>query len=273
MTVLSGRGLDVGYGDRTVIRDVDIAIPPGSFSVIVGPNACGKSTLLKALARLIPVRDGVVTLDGKAIVELPSKELARRLGLLPQSSLAPDGITVQDLVSRGRFPHQSLLSRWSREDERVVAEAMAATGVTDLRGRLLDELSGGQRQRVWISMVLAQQTPMLLLDEPTTFLDIAHQVELLDLIERLRDSGRTVVAVLHEINLAARYATHLIAMRDGSIVAEGTPADVITEDLVERVFDLRCRVIPDPDTGVPVVLPRRKAVGVENRHAAPPRER
>lgn len=265
VTKLTGAGLVVGYGDRVVIEGVDVSIPEGSFTVIVGPNACGKSTLLKALARLIPASAGQVTLDGKAIHELPSKELARRLGLLPQSSLAPDGITVQDLVSRGRFPHQSLLSRWSREDERVVAEAMAATGVTDLRGRLLDELSGGQRQRVWVSMVLAQETPMLLLDEPTTFLDIAHQVELLDLIERLRGEGKTVVAVLHEINLAARYASHLIAMRDGRIVAEGSPSEVVTEELVGRVFDLPCRVILDPDTGTPVVLPRRRPAPADVR--------
>lgn len=265
VTKLTGAGLVVGYGDRVVIEGVDVSIPEGSFTVIVGPNACGKSTLLKALARLIPASAGQVTLDGKAIHELPSKELARRLGLLPQSSLAPDGITVQDLVSRGRFPHQSLLSRWSREDERVVAEAMAATGVTDLRGRLLDELSGGQRQRVWVSMVLAQETPMLLLDEPTTFLDMAHQVELLDLIERLRGEGKTVVAVLHEINLAARYAWHLIAMRDGRIVAEGSPSEVVTEELVGRVFDLPCRVILDPDTGTPVVLPRRRPAPADVR--------
>lgn len=265
VTKLTGAGLVVGYGDRVVIEGVDVSIPEGSFTVIVGPNACGKSTLRKALARLIPASAGQVTLDGKAIHELPSKELARRLGLLPQSSLAPDGITVQDLVSRGRFPHQSLLSRWSREDERVVAEAMAATGVTDLRGRLLDELSGGQRQRVWVSMVLAQETPMLLLDEPTTFLDMAHQVELLDLIERLRGEGKTVVAVLHEINLAARYASHLIAMRDGRIVAEGSPSEVVTEELVGRVFDLPCRVILDPDTGTPVVLPRRRPAPADVR--------
>jgi ABC-type cobalamin/Fe3+-siderophores transport system ATPase subunit len=258
VTQLSGHALEVGYGDRVVIDGVDISIPPGSFTAIVGPNASGKSTLLKALARLIPLAAGSVRLDGGAIRDLPAKELARRLGLLPQSSLAPDGITAQDLVSRGRFPHQTLLSRWSREDERVVAEAMAATGVTSLRGRLLDELSGGQRQRVWFSMVLAQQTPLLLLDEPTTFLDIAHQVELLDLIGRLREDGKTVVAVLHEINLAARYATHLIAMRDGLIVAEGRPADVVTQELIEQVFDLECLVIPDPETGAPIVLPRRR---------------
>ena len=232
------------------------AMPDGSFTVIVGPNACGKSTLL----RLLPASRGSVVLDGREIHEYRSREVARRLGLLPQSSTAPEGITVADLVARGRFPHQSLMSRWSREDERVVAEAMAATRVTELRDRPLDELSGGQRQRVWVAMALAQQTPILLLDEPTTFLDIAHQIELLDLIAQLRAEGRTVVAVLHEINLAARYATHLIAMRDGRIVAEGTPGEVVTEALVEEVFGLACRVIPDPDTGGPVVLPRGRAV-------------
>ncbi|AWB89352.1 ABC transporter ATP-binding protein [Salinibacterium hongtaonis] len=259
MTRLHGEHLDIGYGDRRVVQDVDIAIPDGSFTVIVGPNACGKSTLLKALGRLLAPQSGTVTLDGRAIHELPSREVARRLGLLPQSSIAPDGIAVEDLVARGRFPHQSLLSRWSREDEEVVEQAMAATGVSDLRGRLLDELSGGQRQRVWVAMVLAQQTPLILLDEPTTFLDIAHQVELLDLIERLRGEGRTVVAVLHEINLAARYASHLIAMKDGRIVKEGHPRDVVTAELVEEVFGMPCRVIADPDNGAPVVLPRSRA--------------
>lgn len=262
MTRLHGEHLDIGYGDRRVVQDVDVSIPDGSFTVIVGPNACGKSTLLKAMGRLLKPESGTVTLDGRAIHELPSREVARRLGLLPQTSIAPDGIAVEDLVARGRFPHQSLLSRWSREDERVVADAMAATGVSDLRGRLLDELSGGQRQRVWVAMVLAQQTPLILLDEPTTFLDIAHQVELLDLIERLRGEGRTVVAVLHEINLAARYASHLIAMKDGRIVKEGHPRDIVTAELVEDVFGMPCRVIADPDNGSPVVLPRSKVSSV-----------
>lgn len=223
MNRLRGEGLDIGYAGRQVISQLNVDIPDGSFTVIVGPNACGKSTLLRTMARLLRPTAGTVLLDGRCIHQLPSREVARTLGLLPQSSIAPEGITVGDLVARGRFPHQSLLARWSREDERVIAEAMAATGVTELRHRLLDELSGGQRQRVWVAMVLAQQTPLLLLDEPTTFLDIAHQIELLDLIQELRVEGRTVVAVLHEINLAARYATHLIAMRSGRIVAQGAP--------------------------------------------------
>jgi ABC-type cobalamin/Fe3+-siderophores transport system ATPase subunit len=255
---LRGSALDVGYDNRRVVEGVDINIPDGSFTVIVGPNACGKSTLLRALARLLRPSAGAVTLDGKEIHQIPSKEVARSLGLLPQTSVAPDGITVTDLVARGRYPHQSLLSRWSRDDERAVTEAMEATGVTSLKNRLLDELSGGQRQRVWIAMALAQETPILLLDEPTTFLDIAHQVELLDLIEDLRAEGRTVVAVLHELNHAARYASHLIAMRDGRIVAEGVPSKIVTAELVEEVFGMPCRVIPDPETGTPIVLPRAR---------------
>lgn len=256
MTRLTGTGLRVGYGDRVVVDGVDIDIPEGSFTIIIGPNACGKSTLLRALARLLPSAPGTVTLDHRAITEYSSREVARKLGLLPQTSQAPDGITVADLVARGRFPHQTFLGRWSREDERIVAEAMTATGITDLRNRRIDELSGGQRQRVWISMVLAQQTSLLLLDEPTTFLDISHQVELLDLVERLRRDGTTVVAVLHEINLAARYASHLIAMRNGAIIAQGAPEHVITPELIETVFDMPCRVIADPDMGIPIVLPR-----------------
>jgi iron complex transport system ATP-binding protein len=255
-TGLRGAGLDIGYDGRTVIDDVDIAIPEGSFTVIVGPNACGKSTLLRALARLLRPTAGTVTLDGRDIHGLPAKELARSLGLLPQSSLAPEGITVADLVARGRFAHQRMFARWSRDDERAVGEAMDRTGVTALRERPVDELSGGQRQRVWIAMVLAQETPLLLLDEPTTFLDIAHQVELLELIAELREQGRTIVAVLHELNHAARYASHLIAMRDGRIIAHGRPAEIVTAELVERVFDMPCRVIPDPDDGTPIVLPR-----------------
>lgn len=243
-----------------MIEHVDLAIPDGSLTVIVGPSACGKSTLLRTLARLLTPTTGNVLLDGKAIHAYPSREVARRLGLLPQSPVAPEGITVADLVSRGRFPHQTLLSRWSREDERIVAESLAATGTTELRDRPFDELSGGQRQRAWVAMALAQRTPLLLLDEPTTFLDIAHQIELLDLLQTLREEGRTIVVVLHEINLAARYASHLIAMRDGQIVAEGPPDQVVTEELMATVFGLSCRVIADPDTHSPVVLPRGRAI-------------
>jgi len=253
---LEARGLSVGYDKRTIIEALDVVIPPDSFTVIVGPNACGKSTLLRALARLLKPAGGQVVLDGGDIAQLPSKEVAKRIGLLPQTSIAPEGISVIDLVSRGRYPHQTILKRWSDADERAVVEAMAATNVTSLSGRTVDELSGGQRQRVWVAMALAQETPLLLLDEPTTYLDITHQVELLELFTRLnRESGRTMVAVLHDLNQAARYATHLIAMRDGRIVAEGVPAEIVTAEMVHEVFGLRCRVIDDPESHTPLVIP------------------
>lgn len=208
------------YDRRTIASDLSLSIPDGSFTVIVGPNACGKSTLLRALSRLLIPADGQVVLDGGDIADLAAKEVARRLGLLPQSSLAPDGIRVADLVARGRYPHQSFFRQWSEADEEAVAAAMRATRITELSGRLVDELSGGQRQRIWIAMVLAQQTPILLLDEPTTFLDIAHQIELLDLLAGLNAEGRTIIAVLHDLNHACRYATHLLVMKQGAIVAE-----------------------------------------------------
>jgi iron-siderophore transport system ATP-binding protein len=259
---LVGTGLELAYDRRVVAEQLDLAIPDRSFTVIVGPNACGKTTLLRALARLLKPRGGGVYLDGSLITSRSSKEVARELGLLPQSSMAPDGITVADLVARGRFPHQRLLRQWSRDDERAVAEAMAATRVTDLADRIVDELSGGQRQRVWLAMALAQQTPILLLDEPTTFLDIAHQVEVLDLCAQLHADGRTLVAVLHDLNQACRYATHLVAMRDGAIVAQGAPAEIVGEELVERVFGLPCRVVEDPESGTPLVVPRGRGVRI-----------
>lgn len=253
---LRGQDLTLAYDKRTIADGLSVAVPDRSFTVVVGPNACGKSTLLRALARMLKPVSGTVLLDGADIAGMHAKSLARTLGLLPQSSIAPDGITVSDLVARGRFPHQKLLRQWSREDERVVAESMEATGVADLAGRYVDELSGGQRQRVWIAMALAQQTPLLLLDEPTTYLDIAHQIEVLDLCARLHEEeGRTLVAVLHDLNHAARYATHLIAMSDGRVVAEGPPSDVVTAELVEEVFGMPCRVIDDPETGTPLVVP------------------
>ncbi|MFI8854883.1 ABC transporter ATP-binding protein [Streptomyces sp. 891-h] len=253
---LTGHGLTLAYDQRTIARELDVAVPDRSFTVVVGPNACGKSTLLRALSRMLKPAEGQVLLDGGDIAGMPAKALARTLGLLPQSSTAPEGITVADLVARGRYPHQGLLRQWSRDDEQVVAESMAATGVEGLGDRFVDELSGGQRQRVWIAMALAQQTPLLLLDEPTTYLDIAHQIEILDLCARLHEEeGRTLVAVLHDLNHAARYATHLIAMREGRIVAQGEPGEVVTAELVEEVFGMPCRVIDDPETGTPLVVP------------------
>lgn len=244
------------YDERTIAQDLSISVPDGSFTVIVGPNACGKSTMLRALSRLLKPANGQVILDGCNIQSMAAKDVARRLGLLPQSAIAPDGITVADLVARGRYPHQSFLRQWSRADEDAVSKAMAATNVTELSNRLVDELSGGQRQRVWVAMVLAQETPILLLDEPTTFLDIAHQIELLDLLSDLNDEGRTIVAVLHDLNHACRYASHLVAMKDGAIVASGLPAEIVTADLVETVFNLPAMVMPDPVSGTPMIVPK-----------------
>lgn len=254
---LEARGLTLGYDADDIVRDLDVTVPDGRITMIVGANASGKSTLLRGLARLLGPRRGAVLLDGRSIHELPSREVAQALGLLPQAPVAPDGITVADLVGRGRYPHQGWFRRWSADDDRAVTEALRATGVAELADRALQALSGGQRQRVWVAMALAQETDLLLLDEPTTFLDINHQVELLDLLTDLnRDAGRTVVAVLHDLNLACRYADHIIAMKDGRIVVEGAPGEVITADVVTEVFGLACDVAPDPVSGTPMVLPR-----------------
>lgn len=262
-TPLSGQGLTLRYEATEVCTDLDIAIPEGEITVIIGPNACGKSTLLRALSRLLVPAAGQVILDGKDIHDYRTKEVARRLGLLPQSSSAPFGISVADLVARGRFPHQKMLQQWSTEDETAVLSAMAATHVTDLSDRSVDELSGGQRQRVWLAMVLAQETPVMLLDEPTTFLDIAHQLEVLELCRVLNaEHGRTMVLVLHDLNQAARYADNIVAMRDGEIVAVGSPQDVMTVDIVRTVFGLEALIHTDPVTKTPMVIPVA-SVGVE----------
>lgn len=258
---LHAQGVTLGYDARTISSDLTVAIPDGSFTVIVGANGCGKSTLLRGLARLLKPRHGSVYLDGDVISSYSTKEVARRLGLLPQVQVAPEGISVVDLVSRGRFPHQKLLRQWSPEDEAAVVGALEATETLGLASRFVDELSGGQRQRVWLAMALAQQTEILLLDEPTTYLDIAHQVDVLDLCAGLQaNGGYTLVAVLHDLNMACRYATHIIAMQEGAVVAEGPPSEVITADLVEQVFGLKCRVIDDPETGTPLVVPRHRSV-------------
>ncbi|MCT2277374.1 ABC transporter ATP-binding protein [Micromonospora chalcea] len=246
----------VGYEGRTVLDGLDLDLPADTFTVIVGPNACGKSTLLRTMARLLTPRRGAVLLDGAAIRDLPTRDVARRLGVLPQSPLVPEGITVADLVGRGRQPYQRWWRQWSAEDGRAVEEAMRLADVAGLADRAVDTLSGGQRQRVWIAMTLAQDTEALLLDEPTTYLDLAHQVEVLDLLHRLRaERGRTVVAVLHDLNQAARYAGHLIAMRDGAVVAAGEPREILTADLVRDVFGLDCVVVPCPVSGAPLVVP------------------
>ena len=254
--------VQLAYDGRVVVDDLTFEVPDGQITAIVGPNACGKSTLLRALSRLLRPMSGTVVLDGKQIQRLPTREVARRLALLPQTPIAPEGILVADLVARGRTPHQRLLQQWSHADEAAVHAALAATATTDLAGRPVDELSGGQRQRVWIAMALAQQTDILLLDEPTSFLDITHQIEVLDLIHHLNaDEGRTVVVVLHDLNLACRYAHHLVAMRDGAIIASGPPETVITAEIVRDVFGLDCVVIADPVSHTPLVVP----VGVGRR--------
>ncbi|MEV6106058.1 ABC transporter ATP-binding protein [Streptomyces sp. NPDC051940] len=263
MTRLEARDLTLAYDERTVVTDLSLSVPDGKVTVIVGPNGCGKSTLLRSLGRLLKPRSGAVLLDGDDLRTLPTKRIARAVGLLPQSPAAPEAITVADLVARGRQPHQSWWQQWSAEDERAVTEAMAHTDVAALADRPVDELSGGQRQRVWIAMALAQETDLLLLDEPTTYLDISHQVEVLDLVRRMaepserRPQGRTVVVVLHDLNQASRYADHLVAMKDGRIVASGAPSEIVTASLMREVFALEAVIAEDPVTGGPLVVPGR----------------
>jgi iron complex transport system ATP-binding protein len=263
---LAADHLQLAYDHTVIVPDLSVQILAGRVTVIVGANACGKSTLLRGLARLLSPKQGQVLLDGDDLHRLSTKQIATKLGILPQSPNAPEGITVADLVARGRYPHQRWFRQWSKEDEAVVAKAMEATNTTELAERSVDELSGGQRQRVWIALALAQGTPLMLLDEPTTYLDLAHQVEVLDLLADLNEhEGRTIVLVLHDLNLACRYADHLIAMKSGRIVAEGSPEQVITAEIVAEVFGLDCQVIPDPLCGTPLVLPLPRAP-----RAAPP---
>ena len=264
---LQGRALVLKYGEHRVIDNLDIDIMRGRITVLVGSNGSGKSTLLKALARLIKPSSGSIVLNGEDIQRKPTVQIARELAVLPQTPVAPDGVSVEQLVRMGRYPHQSWRQQWSRADQEQVERVLRATELFDLRDRSVDALSGGQRQRAWIAMTLAQDTPLLLLDEPTTYLDLAHQVEVLDLLEGLnRDQGKTIVMVLHDLNLAARYAHHMIAVHRKSIHAQGAPRELLTESIVEDVFGMRCRIIPDPIYGTPLCVPiGRRVPSTEDR--------
>ncbi|MFC9894955.1 ABC transporter ATP-binding protein [Nocardia sp. NPDC127579] len=261
---LAAEEVTLGYGDRVIVDGLSIDIAPGVVTTVIGPNGCGKSTLLRSLGRLLKPHGGRVVLDGKAISSMKTKDVARVVGMLPQTPIAPEGLTVADLVARGRHPHQSWLRQWSATDEAEVLTALEQTGIADLADRPLDELSGGQRQRAWISMALAQGTDILLLDEPTTYLDLAHSLEVLDLVDRLHDDmGRTVVMVLHDLNLAIRYSDQLIVMRDGRIIAQGAPGDIIDAALLREVFGLSATVLEDPVSGRPMIVP------IGTRHVRP----
>ena len=253
---LRGDQLTLAYGKKTIAESLSVTIPDGHFTAIIGPNGCGKSTLLRTLSRLMTPTSGHVYLDGEQIQRYASKEVAKRIGLLAQNATTPGDITVQELVARGRYPHQPLFTRWRKEDEEAVSRAMKATGITDLALQSVDTLSGGQRQRAWIAMVLAQETAIMLLDEPTTWLDISHQIDLLELLSELnQEKGYTLAAVLHDLNQACRYATHLIALRDGKIVAEGAPKEIVNAALIEEIYGLRCTIIDDPVAHTPLVVP------------------
>ncbi|WP_039054763.1 iron-enterobactin ABC transporter ATP-binding protein [Enterobacter sp. Bisph1] len=259
---LHGEALTLGYGKKIVAEQLSVAIPDGHFTAIIGPNGCGKSTLLRTLSRLMTPTHGQVYLDGEQIQRYASKEVARRIGLLAQNATTPGDITVQELVSRGRYPHQPLFTRWRKEDDDAVQRAMRATGVENLSTQSVDTLSGGQRQRVWIAMVLAQETAIMLLDEPTTWLDISYQIDLLELLSELnREQGYTLAAVLHDLNQACRYATHLIALRDGKVVAQGAPKEIVTAELIEAVYGMRCMIIEDPVARTPLVVPLGRSGG------------
>ncbi|MBE9068018.1 ABC transporter ATP-binding protein [Leptolyngbya cf. ectocarpi LEGE 11479] len=262
-TALTTRKLTLAYDGKPIINDLDLAILSGKITVLVGPNGCGKSTLLKGLGRLLKPQQGIVYLDSTSIFKLPTKKVAQQLGLLPQGPTAPEGLTVRELVAQGRYPYQTWLQQWSEDDEKEVEAALAITELRDFADRPIDSLSGGQRQRAWIAMTLAQNTQILLLDEPTTFLDLAHQIEVLDLLYDLNQrEGRTIVMVLHELNQACRYGDHLIAMKAGEVCAQGVPQNVMTETLVKDVFGLDCRIVSDPVAGTPLCIPIGRKVAV-----------
>lgn len=266
-TALTTRKLTLSYEQVAIIQDLNVAIPARQITALVGPNGCGKSTLLKGLARLLKPQTGMVYLEGAAIAKLSTREIAKRLGILPQSPVAPEGLTVHELVAQGRYPHQNWFQQWSREDEHLTEQALMLTGMTELSDRLLDSLSGGQRQRAWIAMTLAQNTELFLLDEPTTFLDLAHQIEVLDLLYDLNQTqGRTIVMVLHDLNQACRYADYLLVMQQGHIYTQGTPEAVMTEAMVLEVFGIESRIVPDPVTGTPMCIPASRRVRKTREH-------
>ncbi|MFG1735220.1 ABC transporter ATP-binding protein [Paenibacillus sp. 843] len=261
MNTLEAKGLGLSYGGDFIFENLDLTVPIGKITVFIGSNGCGKSTLLRSMARLLKPQRGSVVLNGADIASLSTKDVARKLAILPQGPTAPEGLTVMQLVKQGRYPYQSWLRQWSREDEEAVTAALTSTGLTELADRTVDSLSGGQRQRAWIAMTLAQETPLILLDEPTTYLDLTHQIEVLDLLYELNvQEQRTIVMVLHDINLACRYADHIVAIRDGSIKAEGKPGDIIDSELMQTVFQLPCEIIPDPLYGTPMCVPRGKGM-------------
>jgi iron complex transport system ATP-binding protein len=270
---LRTEAVTIGYGGDPVVRDLSITLADGQVTTIVGPNGCGKSTLLRTMSRLLKPTSGKVLLDGESIHDLHTRDVARTMALLPQSPIAPDGLLVRDLVGRGRHPHQRWFSQWSPEDERIVDLALEMTDTAALRDRPLDQLSGGQRQRAWIAMTLAQDTDLLLLDEPTTYLDLAHQVEVLDLVTRLnRERGRTVVMVLHDLNLAARYSDTIAVMKEGVLVTQGNPTEVFTSAMLAETFGLDADVLTDPRTGLPIIVPTSSAASVELSPAADKKE-
>ncbi len=261
--------ISLAYDGLPILNHLNLVIPYGQITALVGPNGCGKSTLLRGLARLLKPRTGSVYLNGADIKRLSTLAVAQQLGILPQGPVAPEGLTVRDLVAQGRYPYQSWWQSWSADDERSVQTALLTTDLSEIANRRVDTLSGGQRQRAWIAMILAQDTKILLLDEPTTFLDLAHQVDVLELLWELNQTkGRTIVMVLHDLNQACRYADHLVALRNGEVMASGTPALVMTEEMVHQVFGLECRIVTDPIMGTPMCLPlgRRRASAKQNVH-------
>ncbi|MEF2244672.1 MULTISPECIES: ABC transporter ATP-binding protein [unclassified Paenibacillus] len=259
MSIIQANGLTLSYGKKPIFSNLDLLIPKGKTTVFIGSNGCGKSTLLRSLARLLKPQEGAIILDGQQIAKLSSKEIARRLAILPQGPIAPEGLTVQQLVKQGRYPYQSFLQQWSHEDEKMVKKALQVTHMDEFADRSVDSLSGGQRQRAWIAMTLAQNTATILLDEPTTYLDMTHQIEILDLLYDLnQDEHRTIVMVLHDINLACRYAHHIVAVKDGQIYAQGAPELIVNEKLIDDVFDMKCQITQDPIFGTPLCIPYGK---------------